>query len=82
MRKSFLILDIETIPDLELPVPGAADPERLPGPPHHRVVALGVPDRIMDQAPRAEQLQRYGLTAEGIARRIAALRHEESFETS
>jgi predicted PolB exonuclease-like 3'-5' exonuclease len=42
MRKSFLILDIETIPDPELPVPGTADPERLPGPPHHRVVALGV----------------------------------------
>ena len=50
--------------------------------PSVRVVALGVPDRIMDQAPRAEQLQRYGLTAEGIARRIAALRHEESIETS
>jgi 1-deoxy-D-xylulose-5-phosphate synthase len=47
-----------------------------------RVVALGVPDRIMDQAPRAEQLERCGLTAEGIARRIAALRREESLETS
>lgn len=42
MRKSFLVLDIETIVDPELPVPAPADPERLPGPPHHRVVALGV----------------------------------------
>ena len=47
-----------------------------------RVVALGVPDRIMEQAPRAEQLERFGLTADGIARRISALRHEESVEAS
>ena len=48
--------------------------------PEVRVVALGVPDRLMDQAPRAEQLETFGLTAEGIARRIAALHHEESLE--
>ena len=48
--------------------------------PEVRVVALGVPDRFIDQAPRAEQLQTFGLTAEGIARRIAALHHEESLE--
>jgi 1-deoxy-D-xylulose-5-phosphate synthase len=48
--------------------------------PEVRVVALGVPDRILDQAPRAEQLETYGLTADGIARRIGALRAEESFE--
>jgi len=45
-----------------------------------RVVALGVPDRMIEQAPRADQLQAFGLTADGIARRIAALRHEESLE--
>jgi hypothetical protein len=44
------------------------------------VVALGVPDRLIDQAPRAEQLDTFGLTASGIARRIAALQHEESLE--
>lgn len=48
--------------------------------PDVRVVALGVPDRLMDQAPRAEQLASFGLTAEGIARRVAALAHEESLE--
>jgi 1-deoxy-D-xylulose-5-phosphate synthase len=50
--------------------------------PEVRVVALGVPDRLVEQAPRAEQLATFGLTAEGIARRIAALHREESFETT
>jgi 1-deoxy-D-xylulose-5-phosphate synthase len=49
--------------------------------PEVRVVALGVPDRLIEQAPRAEQLDTFGLTAAGIARRITALQHEESLET-
>ncbi len=48
--------------------------------PEVRTVALGVPDRLMEQAPRAEQLASFGLTAEGIARRIGALVREESLE--
>ena len=48
--------------------------------PETRVVALGVPDRLVEQAPRAEQLETFGLTAGGIARRITALQHEESLE--
>jgi 1-deoxy-D-xylulose-5-phosphate synthase len=48
--------------------------------PEIRVVALGVPDRLVEQAPRAEQLELFGLTASGIARRITALQHEESLE--
>jgi 1-deoxy-D-xylulose-5-phosphate synthase len=48
--------------------------------PEVRVVALGVPDRLIEQAPRAEQLDSFGLTASGLARRIAALQHEESLE--
>src|SRR6476646_1275935 len=48
--------------------------------PEVRVVALGVPDRLIEQAPRAEQLELHGLTAAGIARRITALQHEESLE--
>jgi len=48
--------------------------------PEVRVIALGVPDRLIEQAPRAEQLDSFGLTASGIARRIAALQHEESLE--
>jgi 1-deoxy-D-xylulose-5-phosphate synthase len=48
--------------------------------PEVRVVALGVPDRLIEQAPRADQLELFGLTPSGIARRIAALQHEESLE--
>jgi 1-deoxy-D-xylulose-5-phosphate synthase len=48
--------------------------------PEVRVVALGVPDRLVEQAPRADQLELFGLTAAGIARRITALQHEESLE--
>ncbi len=48
--------------------------------PEVRVVALGVPDRLVEQAPRAEQLEAFGLTGEGIARRIGALLREESLE--
>jgi 1-deoxy-D-xylulose-5-phosphate synthase len=48
--------------------------------PEVQVVALGVPDRLIEQAPRAEQLEAFGLTAAGIARRITALQHEESLE--
>ncbi|MEP7325097.1 MAG: 1-deoxy-D-xylulose-5-phosphate synthase [Gemmatimonadota bacterium] len=48
--------------------------------PDVRVVALGVPDRLIEQAPRVEQLAAYGLTGEGIANRILALHREESLE--
>ena len=48
--------------------------------PEVRVHCLGVPDRLLEQAPRAEQLERYGLTGAGIAARISALAHEETFE--
>jgi 1-deoxy-D-xylulose-5-phosphate synthase len=48
--------------------------------PEVRVVALGVPDRLVEQAPRADQLEQFGLTADGIARRISALVREESLE--
>ncbi|HET8649019.1 MAG TPA: transketolase C-terminal domain-containing protein, partial [Gemmatimonadales bacterium] len=60
---------------------GAALAERMQTlNPEIRVVALGVPDRLIEQAPRAEQLERVGLTAGGIAQRIAALHNEESLE--
>jgi 1-deoxy-D-xylulose-5-phosphate synthase len=48
--------------------------------PEVRVIALGVPDRLIEQAPRAEQLEAFGLTAGGIARRLRALHSEESVE--
>ena len=45
-----------------------------------RVVPIGIPDILHEHAPRAEQLAHFGLTGKGIARRIAALHHEESLE--
>ncbi|HEX5633761.1 MAG TPA: 1-deoxy-D-xylulose-5-phosphate synthase [Gemmatimonadales bacterium] len=48
--------------------------------PDVRVVALGIPDRLVEQAPRPDQLAGFGLTADGIARRINALVREESLE--
>jgi 3'-5' exonuclease len=41
VARSYLILDIETILDPELPIAESSDAERLPAPPHHRVVVIG-----------------------------------------
>jgi hypothetical protein len=41
VSKSFLVIDIETVVDAELPIAEAGEVERLPAPPHHRVVAIG-----------------------------------------
>jgi len=49
--------------------------------PDLRVVALGVPDRTYEHAPRAQQLAEVGLTGPGIAARIRALAAEESLTT-
>src|SRR5258707_2047175 len=46
--------------------------------PDVRVVALGVPDRTYEHAPRSQQLADVGLTGDGIAARIRALAAEES----
>jgi len=48
--------------------------------PEARVVPMGVPDILHDQAPRADQLALFGLTPEGIARTITTLHHEASLE--
>lgn len=38
---SYLIFDIETIVDQELPILDGPDAQKLPPPPHHQVIALG-----------------------------------------
>jgi predicted PolB exonuclease-like 3'-5' exonuclease len=40
--RSHLVLDIETVLDAELPIAEASEVERLPAPPHHQIVAIGV----------------------------------------
>jgi 1-deoxy-D-xylulose-5-phosphate synthase len=47
--------------------------------PTARVAAHGVPDRFVEQAPRARQLQLLGLDAAGIAARVRAL-HDSAAE--
>ena len=46
--------------------------------PSVRVVAHGIPDRYIEQAPRARQLSLCGLDAEGIAARVRALHETEA----
>ena len=42
MARSYLVLDIETVLDAELPIAESSEAERLPAPPHHQVVVIGV----------------------------------------
>ena len=56
----FLVLDIETVLDEELPLPQPADPERMPSPPHHRVVMMGA--LRLDER---YEVQRLGLVGDG-----------------
>ena len=49
--------------------------------PFVRVIAHGVPDRMIEQAPRARQLALAGLDAAGIARRVRALHESEALAT-
>ncbi len=37
-----LVLDIETVLDPELPISQSSDVERLPAPPHHKIVVIGL----------------------------------------
>jgi 1-deoxy-D-xylulose-5-phosphate synthase len=46
-----------------------------------RVVGIGVPDQLIEQAPRADQLAAFGLTGPKIASRVAALLHEGTLES-
>jgi len=57
---SYLVLDIETVLDAELPIVQAADTERLPAPPHHRVVVIGA--LFFDAA---YEVKRLGLMGDG-----------------
>lgn len=60
MSRSFLVLDIETVLDPELPIAESSEAERLPAPPHHEVVAIGVLWLDSDYAVR-----RIGIVGEG-----------------
>lgn len=60
VAKSFLVLDIETVLDAELPIAESAEAERLPAPPHHKIVVIGA---LLFDASYA--VQRVGVLGEG-----------------
>jgi predicted PolB exonuclease-like 3'-5' exonuclease len=60
MDRSYLVLDIETIVDPELPILESSNVDRLPPSPHHQVVAIGV--LWLD---RNYAVQRIGIIGEG-----------------
>jgi len=49
---SFLVLDIETVLDPELPIVASSEAERLPAPPHHRIVLIGAVLFVGNYEPR------------------------------
>jgi len=58
--KSYLVLDIETVLDAELPIAESSEAERLPAPPHHKIVVIGA---LLLDATYA--VQRVGVIGEG-----------------
>ena len=60
MASSFLVLDIETVLDPELPISQSTEAERLPAPPHHKIVVIGA--LLFDQT---YQVRRIAVLAEG-----------------
>ena len=58
--KSFLVLDIETVLDPELPIAEASEAERLPAAPHHKIVVIGA--LLLDAG---YTVQRIGVLGEG-----------------
>ena len=59
MPSSFLVVDIETVLDAELPIIQTGDTERLPAPPHHKIVAIGA--LLLDGA---YEVRRLGIVSE------------------
>jgi 3'-5' exonuclease len=57
---SYLVLDIETVLDAELPIVQSAETERLPAPPHHKVVVIGA--LMFDSS---YEVKRIGVFSEG-----------------
>jgi hypothetical protein len=59
VASSHLVVDIETVLDAELPILQTGETERLPAPPHHRIVAIGA--LLLDQA---YEVRRLGIVSE------------------
>ena len=64
MEPHHLVLDIETVLDPELPIAESSEAERLPAPPHHKVVVIGA--LWFD---RGSDVRRIGVMGEGKSER-------------
>jgi predicted PolB exonuclease-like 3'-5' exonuclease len=60
VAKATLVIDIETVLDAELPIAESSEAERLPAPPHHKIVVIGA--MLFDSA---YAVQRIGVVGEG-----------------
>jgi 3'-5' exonuclease len=58
--RAYVVIDIETVLDPELPIAQAVETERLPAPPHHQIVVIGA--MLFDQTYK---VQRVGVIGEG-----------------
>jgi predicted PolB exonuclease-like 3'-5' exonuclease len=58
VSKSYLVIDIETVLDPELPIEESSEAERLPAPPHHKVVVIGA--LWLDEKHTARKLGMFG----------------------
>lgn len=70
------MIDIETILDQELPIAESSEAERLPAPPHHRVVAIGALWIDRQHQPRSLALLGAGQPEAGILGEFAKLLSE------
>ena len=59
MASSHLVVNIETVLDAELPIIQTGETERLPAPPHHKIVAIGA--LLLDPA---YEVKRLGIVSE------------------
>jgi len=59
VASSHLVVDIETVLDAELPIIQTGETERLPAPPHHKIVAIGA--LLLDPA---YEVKRLGIVSE------------------
>jgi predicted PolB exonuclease-like 3'-5' exonuclease len=70
------VIDIETILDQELPIAESSEAERLPAPPHHRVVAIGALWIDSQHQPRSLAVLGEGNDEPGILEEFAKLLSE------
>jgi predicted PolB exonuclease-like 3'-5' exonuclease len=78
MPQAHLVLDIETVLDPELPIAESSEAERLPAPPHHKIVAVGA--LLLDQDYSVKRLGIIGEDKDerGVLEQFARLLEERS----